>query len=205
MWKFPILMMKMRVGVCFCTINVTVCLKLLNLSAVSPLHALTYSFLISTQICQEHLINVIKPCRWLSDTFHREYLHQLLFVSKLLHRLRLLFFRTSRFLMPILAEKFPFMQKSSRTLVSYWNASHGVDCDLTKVVLFLHTGVLCAQPVKSHSLCTCPEERPPGAHHQQDAHVGCKRNCVPDLSVIFLQHLQMNSVQVFDSCVSYAG
>lgn len=89
--------------------------------------------------------------------------------------------------MPILSDKFPFVQKSSRTLVSYvesvsiqfWSkliSQHACmnECDCTEAMLSVHTGVLRAQPVESFSLHPWPEERYLRAHHQQDAHARCE-------------------------------
>lgn len=80
------------------------------------------------QIFLETLINVTRPCRSSPDMFHRKSFIFVLFQQFLLSTNELLlqfrfflscFFSTSHFLMPIFQEKFPFIQKSSRTLVRY--------------------------------------------------------------------------------------
>lgn len=75
----------------------------------------------------ETLINVTRPCRSSPDMFHRKSITFFLFQQFVLGTNDLLqfrfsfplFFSTSHFLMPIFQAKFPFIQKSSRTLVRY--------------------------------------------------------------------------------------
>lgn len=94
----------------------------------NPKNSLLIVFLSFCQIFLETLINVTRPCRSSPDMFHRKSFIFVLFQQFLLSTNELLlqfrfflscFFSTSHFLMPIFQEKFPFIQKSSRTLVRY--------------------------------------------------------------------------------------